>query len=142
MASSKHCGSSIRALRSVLTPPPSKEITIPTFLVPTFAQPRTTPPRQTAHFSTTCRYRSKIGRAPLSLPPEVTFTIFDSPHTNASRNVSRSEPNKTVEVKGPLGSLKLDVPSYIEVESHAENGTYALSILDTKDKKQRAMWGE
>lgn len=136
MAATRHCTRSSRAFRSLLTPNTTQEITLPTFLVPAFARPQAS-----AHFSSSSRCRSKIGRAPLSLPPEVTFRIFDAPPVKQGRSISRTEPSRKVEIEGPLGKMSLDIPSYINIASNEANRTYGLTILDTGDKQQKAMWG-
>ena len=138
MARPLQCTRSSRALRSVFVPSRNHEITLPTFLVPAFALQT---PANTPHFSTSSRCQSKIGRAPISLPPEVTFRILEAPTPKSGRNVSRTEPSRTVEIQGPLGMMKMTIPPYIGIESSDESGTHTLSILDAEDKKQKAMWG-
>ena len=112
LPSASHCKGSLRALRSVLTPSTSHNVTIPAFLVPSLAQPEL--PRQNARFSTTPRNRSKIGRAPLSVPPEVTFRILETPQPKQIRNISRSEPSRKVEIQGPLGMMSLDIRGLLD----------------------------
>jgi large subunit ribosomal protein L6 len=136
MACSLRCSRSSRALRSVFSTSHAQGITLPTFLVPAFA------PTQNAHFSSTTQCRSKIGRAPLSLPPEVTFRILETPPKKQSRGISQSEPERSVEIEGPLGKMSMDIPPFISIASNEETRTHSLSILDSNHKKQRAMWGE
>ena len=57
------------------------------------------------------------------------------------RNISRSKPTRKVEIEGPLGKMSMDIPPYISIVSNEESRTHTLSILDTQDKKQKAMWG-
>jgi large subunit ribosomal protein L6 len=57
------------------------------------------------------------------------------------RNISRTEPSRKVEVEGPLGKMSLEIPPYIDIAANEESRTYGLSISDTNDKKQKAMWG-
>ena len=132
MATTTRCKSSSRALRSVFATHNTRELTLPAFLAPAFAN---------SHFSTSSKCHSKIGRAPLSLPPEVTFRILEPPPSKQGRNISRTEPPRKVEIEGPLGKMAMDVPPYISITSNDESRTHSLSILDAKDKKQKAMWG-
>lgn len=137
MASTLHCARSSRAITKQCTQNKWRETTLPAFLVPAFALPQ-----HHAHFTTSSRCRSKIGRAPLSLPHEVTFRIFDAPPVRQARSsISRSEPSKQIEIQGPLGTMSLQIPPYIDITANEEGNTYGLNILDANDKKQKAMWG-
>lgn len=138
MATSIHCRRSARALQSVFAIRSSRPISLPTFLVPAISL-NASP--QAVHFSTTPQTCSKIGRAPLSLPPEVTFTVLDPPKLKRAQ-ASRTEPRRTIEVQGPLGTMAMEIPPYIQIESNDESRTHSLSIADANDKKQKAMWGE
>lgn len=93
-------------------------------------------------FSSTSTCRSKIGGAPLSLPQEVKFTILPPPAIKAGRGVSRDGQGSTVEITGPLGTMRHTIPSYMSIQENDENRTRTLSILDAEDRKQREMWGE
>lgn len=137
MACSLHCSRSSRALQSVFSTSQAQGVTLPAFLVPAFA-----PTQLKAHFSSTTGCRSKIGRAPLSLPPQVTFRILETPPKKQSRGLSQSEPDRSVEIEGPLGKMSMDIPPFISIASNEETRTHSLSVLDSNDKKQRAMWGE
>lgn len=99
---------------------------IPTFLLPRFAAPRT--------FTTTARCESKIGSLPLSVPPEVTFSVLPP---KAAAKGARAQSMSTVHVKGPLGELSMKIPPYIAIDQQ----TMTLSLEDATDKKQKAMWG-
>ena len=55
-------------------------------------------------FSTTPKRKSRIGSATLSLPQEVSLRLLEPP-PQKQRTIARSEPLKTVEVEGPLGTL-------------------------------------
>nr|POE75529.1 54s ribosomal protein l6, mitochondrial [Quercus suber] len=137
MSTSHQCCRSVRALQSVFTRPTRCEVTVPTFLAPAFAATS-----QTACFSTTLRCNSKIGAAPLSLPPDVTFTVTEPEPIQARRNgVSSSQIGSIVRVEGPLGKMSYTVPPYVSITANKEARTHTLSILDIEDKKQRAMWG-
>lgn len=104
--------------------------------------PSTTAARQCVRsFSTTRLCRSKIGSAPLSLPQEVKFSILPQTVVKTGRGVSRDGQGSIVEISGPLGTMKMDIPAYMSIEANEENRTRTLSILDANDRKQREMWG-
>ena len=106
----------------------------------------------TRAFSTTPTSRSKIGSAPLSLPQEVKFNIIPRPAAAAGaggapartgrRGVSLSGQGSTVEIAGPLGTMKMEIPAYMSIQENEANRTRTLHILDAEDRKQREMWGE
>lgn len=105
--------------------------------------PSTTAARQCVRsFSTTRLCRSKIGSAPLSLPQEVKFNILPSAVAKTGRGVIRDGHGSIVEISGPLGTMKMDIPAYMSIEANEESRTRTLSILDANDRKQREMWGE
>ena len=113
------------------------EITLPSFLLPAFSAQR----QKHASFSTSKPCKSKIGRVPLSLPPEVTFRFIPPPVQRKGVRGSKIIRESTVEVEGPLGKLSVTIPPYINIQSDQENNTHTLSILDNNDKQQKAMWG-
>jgi len=113
----------------------SAETTIPAFLVPAFHQ-------QSSSFSTSSLCQSKIGSAPLSLPPDVNFHIIEAPVQKKGTRVSRNQEGATVHIEGPLGKLSLPLPAYMNIISDEAKRTYSLSILDQEERKQREMWGE
>lgn len=100
---------------------------IPTFLLPRLAAPRT--------FTSSARCESKVGSLPLSVPPEVTFSVI--PPKDAVGKGARGQSMSTVHVKGPLGELSMEIPPYINIDQQ----TMTLSLEDATDKKQKAMWG-
>lgn len=112
--------------------------------------PSTTAARQCVRsFSTTRLCRSKIGSAPLSLPQEVQFNIIPrsaaaggAPARTGRRGVSLSGQGSTVEIVGPLGTMKMEIPAYMSIQENEANRTRTLHILDAEDRKQREMWGE
>jgi large subunit ribosomal protein L6 len=113
----------------------STEISIPAFLLPAFHQ-------QSSSFSTSSPYQSKIGSAPLSLPPDVNFHIVEAPVQKKGARVSRTQEGATVHIEGPLGKLSMPIPAYMNIISDEAKRTYSLSILDQEERKQREMWGE
>ena len=138
MALPIHCSLSSRALRAVYATSKGEDIALPAYLVPAFTA---RPPRQNPHFSTSSKCQSKIGRAPLSLPPEVTFQILDAQQMKQRRRIGQTEGARKVEIQGPLGKMSMEIPPYIKIESNEGSNTHTLDILDAKDKKQKAMWG-
>ena len=45
-------------------------------------------------------------------------------------------------MKGPLGELTYDAPDYVRLEHDLEEKRVLLSVEDSDDKGQAAMWGE
>lgn len=70
---------------------------IPDFLLPAFVNAP-----KTRLFSSSSRWGSRIGSAPVSIPAEVHLQLLDPP---AKRAMSRLEPPKIAQVEGPLGIL-------------------------------------
>ncbi|SMQ49640.1 unnamed protein product [Zymoseptoria tritici ST99CH_3D7] len=138
MAASRQCVRSLRASINNTTTLPTREITLPTFLVPAFAVPSR---QRTSHFSTTSRSHSKIGAAPLSIPPEVTFRTIQPPPPANNARMSRTQRGATVEIEGPLGKMSYPIPAYMSVEVNEDARTRTLSIQNAEDRQQRAMWG-
>ncbi|KAF2796188.1 60S ribosomal protein-like protein L6 [Melanomma pulvis-pyrius CBS 109.77] len=106
---------------------------IPTFLLPAFHIPVSS-----RTFATTSPCFSKIGAAALSVPPDVTFTVIPPPVRGKG---ARSQPMSTVRVKGPLGELSMEVPTYVKIDQDPSLSGPTLSVQDSSDAKQRAMWG-
>ncbi|PSN73706.1 mitochondrial 54S ribosomal protein YmL16 [Corynespora cassiicola Philippines] len=106
---------------------------IPTFLLPAF---RSTRPRT---FATTTPCQSKIGSAPLSVPPGVTFNIL--PPSSRGAKGSRSQAMPVVHVKGPLGELSMEIPPYVTIDQDPSLPGPTLTVENSRDAKQRAMWG-
>ncbi|KAH9827802.1 54S ribosomal protein L6, mitochondrial-like [Teratosphaeria destructans] len=106
---------------------------IPAFLVPACAH------QQSTHFSTTRTCHSKIGRAPLSVPPEVKFTVI--PKAQQSRSISSADRGSTVHIEGPRGKMSVDMPPYMTIEGSDEGRMQTVRILDKGVRAQREMWG-
>ncbi|KAF2874499.1 mitochondrial 54S ribosomal protein YmL16 [Massariosphaeria phaeospora] len=121
-----------RCLQSAASTPIALSASIPTFLLPAFHTPA---PRT---FATTSPCHSKIGSAPLSLPPDVSFKIIVPP---ASGRGARVQPMSTVQVKGPLGELSMQVPAYLTINMDPALAGPTLTVQNSSDAKQRAMWG-
>ncbi|KAF2718003.1 putative mitochondrial 54S ribosomal protein YmL16 [Polychaeton citri CBS 116435] len=142
MAVQRHCAQSTRSILQPLLRPKTKDSSVPIFLVPAFASPQSQVHQcQTSSFSTSPQCRSKIGRAPLSLPPGVKFNIIEAPPLQQPGNVSRMSQSSTIEIEGPLGKMSMTIPAYINIDIDNVSNTRSLRILDQQDKKQRQMWG-
>lgn len=78
---------------------------LPSFLVPAFSLPQQRP-QSALPFSTSTACQSRIGAAPISVPPEVTLTFVDLPKTSKGtpRANAADVPTMAVDVSGPLGS--------------------------------------
>lgn len=84
----------------------SQTTSVPDFLLPAFAH---LGPRR--NFSNSLRCRSRIGSAPVSIPPEVNLRLLEPPLRRKA--LSRIEPAQVIEVEGPLGksnSASLEAP--------------------------------
>ena len=75
-----------------------RTISLPDFLVPALATP--SPCRG---FASSAKCRSRIGAAPLSIPPEVEVTLLPPPRSKSGVAMRRVAPPQKVEIKGPLG---------------------------------------
>lgn len=106
---------------------------IPTFLLPALSR---TP--SSRNFTTTSPCQSKIGSLPLSVPQGVTLNIVAP---SAKGRGTRTQAMSTVHIKGPLGELSMDVPPYIKIDQDPKLPGPTLSIQDSTDAKQKAMWG-
>ncbi|KHN99105.1 beta-tubulin [Metarhizium album ARSEF 1941] len=104
------------------------------FLVPAW---QTSAQRQ---FSTTTKRPSKLGRTPISIPPGVELSVSDLKSSKVATSYKPSI-KKTITVKGPLGSLELDVPEFVILQQDPENKTALLSVENADVKHQKEMWG-
>ncbi|KAL6792471.1 ribosomal protein L6, alpha-beta domain-containing protein [Trichoderma sp. SZMC 28013] len=91
-------------------------------------------------FSTTHARGSKLGRTPLSIPPGVEV-LMGEPRTLRSATSYKPVVRKTITVKGPLGTLNLDVPEFVDIVQSEEDKTATLSVRDPNAKEQKEMWG-
>ncbi|KAF2449360.1 60S ribosomal protein-like protein L6 [Karstenula rhodostoma CBS 690.94] len=122
-----------RCARSLLAPPQTKTDSLPLFLLPAFQAPAAA-----RGFASTAPCQSKIGSAPLSIPPGVTFKVIPP---SARGRGARAQAMSTVQIKGPLGELSMDVPAYVNINQDPALSGPTLTVEDTTDKKQKAMWG-
>ncbi|KAH6981169.1 ribosomal protein L6, alpha-beta domain-containing protein [Ilyonectria sp. MPI-CAGE-AT-0026] len=114
-------------------------VTLPGFLVPAW---QTATPRSAsaALFSTTSKRPSKLGRTPISVPPGVELFIGE-PKAKKDMTTYKRIYKKTITVKGPLGSLNLEVPEFVEVKHDEDNRMAILTVQDSDVKQQKEMWG-
>ncbi|EFZ02498.1 ribosomal protein L6 [Metarhizium robertsii] len=110
------------------------QVALPGFLLPAW---QTSAQR---HFSTTTKRPSKLGRTLISIPPGVELSMSD---LKTSKVATSYKPTvkKTITVKGPLGSLELDVPEFVTLQQDLENKTVLLGVEDANVKHQKEMWG-
>ncbi|KAF4541294.1 putative mitochondrial 54s ribosomal protein 16 protein [Lasiodiplodia theobromae] len=92
-------------------------------------------------FSTSNARQSKIGRAPLSIPPEVQFEVIPPAKAKKSKISSRNEQGATVHVKGPLGEVSYTVPPFVEIVRETPTSPPVVKVLNAEERHQRAMWG-
>ncbi|MCJ1336396.1 hypothetical protein MMC09_001672 [Bachmanniomyces sp. S44760] len=109
---------------------------VPDFLAPALCNAST---RQ--KFSTSPHPRSRIGGAPLSLPPEVDLRILEPVVSKRKTSITRVEPPRIVEVQGPLGKMTLQLPPYMAIDHDQAKRKATISIQDREERKQREMWG-
>jgi large subunit ribosomal protein L6 len=81
---------------------PLRSVTLPDFLVPAF-----TNSSHQRFFSNAVSRPSRIGAAPLSIPPDVQLTLLEPVALKDGGALRRAEPLRTLEVKGPLGQFLL-----------------------------------
>ncbi|KAM0251269.1 hypothetical protein ACHAQJ_008260 [Trichoderma viride] len=91
-------------------------------------------------FSTTQTQQSKLGMTPLSIPPGVEVVMGEP---KAFRSATSYKPivKKKITVTGPLGTLNMDVPEFVDLVQNEEDRTATLSVRDPNAREQKAMWG-
>ncbi|OJJ64133.1 hypothetical protein ASPSYDRAFT_84157 [Aspergillus sydowii CBS 593.65] len=94
----------------------------------------------TQYFSTTPRVQSRVGGAPVSVPPEVSLKFIDLPQTTA-RGTSQDQAKTAIEVTGPLGQLTLNIPPFLKVAHDESLQKATIEVEDREVAHQRAMWG-
>ncbi|KAI9657843.1 MAG: hypothetical protein M1831_004079 [Alyxoria varia] len=99
-------------------------------------------------FSTTTARCSHIGRAALTIPPDVDLRLLSLPAQSKEASRNRAVPTvrnrstvPAVQVKGPLGELSMELPAFIKVDYNSNTRKASVGIEDRKEKVQRAMWG-
>lgn len=122
-----------RCARSIPVQSAQATESIPIFLLPAFQRPA-----YARGFASTSPCQSKIGSAPLSVPPGVTFKVIPP---SAKGRGARAHAMSTVQIKGPLGELSMDIPAYVNINQDPTLSGPTLTVEDSKDQKQKAMWG-
>lgn len=91
-------------------------------------------------FSTSSTRTSYVGRAPISVPPEVKFVLIP-PTKNAQSTASHEAAHAKAEIEGPLGKLTLSIPSFVNIKYDEGVRKLCVSVHNQDSKAQRAMWG-
>ncbi|KAI1979162.1 54S ribosomal protein L6 mitochondrial [Ophidiomyces ophidiicola] len=109
----------------------------PAFLIPAFSLPQ-----QSQKFSTSSSRESRIGAAPIAVPPEVSLKFVKLPK---SQSIAKSRavdvPTMGVEVSGPLGKMTLNIPSFCILDFDPESKKANFGVTNIDDKHQKSMWG-
>ena len=93
----------------------SRPIALLDFLVPAFG-----PDQTVRSFSRASRLQSRIGAAPLSIPPSVQLRLIDAPKPKKNLIAQRITPPRTLEVTGPLGKCA-GMNSWFHAKSYSRN---------------------
>ncbi|KAL8708890.1 MAG: hypothetical protein Q9225_007535 [Loekoesia sp. 1 TL-2023] len=109
---------------------------LPDFLLPAF---QVLPRSSIRPLSTSAPRASRVGAAPIAVPPEVNLRLLEPPKRRGP--VTRIEPPKTIEVQGPLGKASVQLPPYVSYALNDATRKATLSVLDRKVRDQREMWG-
>ncbi|CCU82652.1 50S ribosomal protein L6 [Blumeria hordei DH14] len=91
-------------------------------------------------FSTSWNRPSQIGRAPLTIPPDVKFLLVQ-PSKSKYGSASPLLAQRKVQVEGPLGKLALSIPAFVNVDYDESTRKASVSVKNKDIKKQREMWG-
>ncbi|KAL1901918.1 54S ribosomal protein L6 mitochondrial [Sporothrix stenoceras] len=94
----------------------------------------------TRAFSATTAQNSKLGRTPISIPPNVELTIGE-PIIKKDPTTYLRVPRRTISVQGPLGQLQLTMPPFVHLEHDANSRRLSLSVENRQLAQQREMWG-
>ncbi|KAK3682585.1 mitochondrial 54S ribosomal protein YmL16 [Podospora appendiculata] len=128
-----------RALERAMMASPSL-VTLPGFLVPAFQTATATAPSTARSFSASTARPSKLGRTPISIPPGVEILISE-PKVKKDLTTYLKIAKRTVTVSGPLGTLDLQTPEYLNLDHDTAARRLTLSVKDLSVKQQREMWG-
>ncbi|KAL8993387.1 MAG: hypothetical protein Q9169_006390 [Polycauliona sp. 2 TL-2023] len=111
-------------------------VLLPDFLLPSFQYG---PLQAKRSFAGSAPRTSRVGAAPIALPPDVNLRLLDPPRRKGT--VTRVEPPRIVEIEGPLGKASVQLPPYVSynIDDAAKKAT--LNVLDKKSREQRQMWG-
>ncbi|KAL7273546.1 54S ribosomal protein L6 mitochondrial [Rhizina undulata] len=89
-------------------------------------------------FAVSAACNSKIGLAPVSIPPSVELETVVPAKRNGN---ARIQPLRTLSIKGPLGHLSLTLPEYLTLTIDEPSKKATVSIADRTIRAQREMWG-
>lgn len=89
-------------------------------------------------FATSGTYNSRIGKSAVAIPPHVTISLIEPPKPRGKIKV---EPERTVEVQGPLGKVTMSILPFIHIEQDLQKREASVSIDNADEKFQLAMWG-
>ncbi|ETN39319.1 uncharacterized protein HMPREF1541_05542 [Cyphellophora europaea CBS 101466] len=104
---------------------------ISSFLVPALSQ---------RSFSTSISRSSRIGKEPITIPPEVSLQFIELPRSNArTRKIDAA--TSVVAIKGPLGELRVNLPPYVTTSLVDSDRKISVKVSDPEVKHQHAMWG-
>ncbi|OJJ45304.1 hypothetical protein ASPZODRAFT_152979 [Penicilliopsis zonata CBS 506.65] len=124
-----------RSCLKQLTRDPLRGSSLPVFLAPAFSRPL-----RAQCFSSTSPAQSRIGGAPVSVPPEVSLQFINIRNPKV-RGRGKEIPNTAIEIKGPLGEITMKLPPFVDVAHDEATHKASVSILDPLIPHQRAMWG-
>lgn len=116
------------AMRAISSAAPST--TPPAFLVPSVARA----------FSASAASQSQIGRAPLSIPENVDFSVTYPKAPKVGR-LTAVQQRPTVRISGPLGELSMTIPPFVNIEHDVALKKAFVTVEDREIRKQREMWG-
>ncbi|KAI5861312.1 54S ribosomal protein L6 [Durotheca rogersii] len=111
-------------------------ITLPAFLVPAF-QTAAGPRRA---FSSSASRCSKLGRTPITVPQGVELSIGELV-AKKDPTTFRTDPTRSITIKGPLGELVLSVPDFVSINYDEASRKAQVKVQDPTITKQKAIWG-
>lgn len=97
-------------------------------------------PRRTLTHSAACR--SNIGKMPVLLSDSVSLSVLPIPpefYRSFTRGKETFRLTKQVTLKGPKGTIKTEIPSFVTVS--ADQNVVSVLVEDPSHKVQRSMWG-
>ncbi|KAI3404078.1 MRPL6 [Candida oxycetoniae] len=100
---------------------------------------------QIRQFSSSGKCLSNIGRKPLKIIDGVKYSVESIP-VEFCKSFTKRNTNyildRQVVVKGPLGTIKTEIPQFFQVEPSQDDPSYLhVSVHDPDNKTQRSLWG-
>eukprot|EP00834_Sanchytrium_tribonematis_P003803 NODE_160_length_15021_cov_0.894786.p8 type:complete len:204 gc:universal NODE_160_length_15021_cov_0.894786:7554-8165(+) len=86
--------------------------------------------------------RSHIGRMTIHLDPKIKLDFAmpqEEPNSNPKKFFPDKRPNYAINIKGPLGEVKLDLFPFIRLKHN--NNELQVSIENASNKIEKSMWG-